>query len=660
MSILLVAMLIPLFVLDIVAGCVASGFVLIYLIFALYYFRYYRDQVVNDLVDFAANYSSIQRDLLKTMDVPYGLCDDNGQIQWMNNRMKNLFSDVDKSGSNIFLIFNGISHTSFPTDDDEEVTTRVVYNNGNYRLTLKKMEFGDSFDGLDEEFVMDNNMYALYMYDETEILTVRKELENNRVVAGLIYMDNYEEALEDLEDVRKSLLIALVDRRITQYFAKYDCILKKLEKDKYLFVMANKYMEDIREKKFSILDETKAVNIGNDMAITISIGVGLNGDTFAQNYEYARMAMDLALGRGGDQVVIKDHNKVEYFGGKSHSMEKSTRVKARVKAHALRELIESKDKVIIMGHHLSDVDCIGAAIGVYRAATISGKKAHIVLDTVIESIKPLIDRFNESTDYADDLFIKSEKALDLMDDNTILCVVDVNRPVMTECPELLKKAKNVVILDHHRQTNEKIENAVLSYIEPYASSAAEMVAEVLQYYADDIKLKSVEADAMYAGIVVDTDHFKSKTGIRTFEASAFLRRNGADVTRVRKMFREDMNDYKVRATAINNAKVFMDNFAISVCAGETTESINVVAAQTANELLNIRGVQASFVLCELEGKVFISARSIDEVNVQIVMEKLGGGGHMSIAGAQVKDKSLNEVYELLVNTVEDMRTTGAI
>ncbi len=659
MSVLLLIMLVPVYAVSVTAGFISTGFVVIYLIAAFYFARYYKNRLSADLVDFASKYNGIQKNLLLDMDVPYGICDDSGNIVWMNHLMRKLFAAWEHE-CNIFSIFGNITGSSFPTDDDEEVVTRVVYSDGNYRLTLKKMEFSSAFEGLDGDFAIAHQMYAVYMYDETEILTARRELENNRLVAGLIYMDNYEEALENLEDVRKSLLIALVDRKITQYFAKYNCILKKLEKDKYLFVMAYQYINDIREKKFSILEETKAVNIGNEMSITISIGVGLHGDSFAQNYEYARMAIDLALGRGGDQVVLKDHNKVEYFGGKSPSMEKSTRVKARVKAHALKELIESREKVLIMGHHLSDVDCIGAAVGIYRATCISGKKPYIVLDTIIESIRPLIDRFNESPDYPDDMFIKKDRAMELLDDSTVVCVVDVNRPGMTECPELLKRAKSVVILDHHRQTNEKIENAVLSYIEPYASSASEMVAEVLQYYADEIKIKAVEADAMYAGIVVDTDHFNSKTGIRTFEASAFLRRNGADITRVRKMFRENMQDYKVRANSINGAEVFMDSFAISTCKGDTTESINVVAAQTANELLNIKGIQASFVLCELEDKIYVSARSIDEVNVQIVMEKLGGGGHMNIAGAQVKDKTIEETKALIMETVKEMRESGAI
>lgn len=657
----LVILLIPLmYAMNLYAGIAASVFGLIYLSCAIYFYMYYRKHVARELVNFASEYAPAQKRILDQMDMPYGLCDAHGRILWKNQFLTEILGEDAGKDPMLHVLMPEVTKQSYPEDEAEHVTN-VLYRGRNYRLSLKKMHFEEHLEGfVKDSDLTEGGLYSLCFYDETEILHYQKELEDNQLVAGLIYMDNYEEALEDLEDVRKSLLIALVDRKITQYFSRYQCILKKLEKDKYLFVVAWKYLEDMRNRKFSLLEETKAVNIGNDMAITVSVGIGIHGDSFSQSYEYARTAIDLALGRGGDQVVLKDKNNVEYFGGKSHSMEKTTRVKARVKAHALRELIESKEKVLVMGHHLSDVDSIGAAIGIYRATSISGKKAHIVLDTVIGSIKPLLERFKESTDYDDDLFITGERAKELVDDNTVVVVVDVNRPNMTECPELLKRTRNVVILDHHRQTSERIDNAVLSYVEPYASSACEMVAEILQYYEDGIRIKNLEADAMYAGIVIDTDHFKNKTGIRTFEAAAFLRRNGADVTRVRKMFRDDMQDYKIRANAIHEAEIFMDTFAISSCTGESSESLNVVAAQAANELLNIRGIQASFVLAEFENKIYISARSIDEVNVQIVMEKLGGGGHMSIAGAQVPNKTIAEVRQMLKDTIAEMRESGAI
>ena len=302
------------------------------------------------------------------------------------------------------------------------------------------------------------------------------------------------------------------------------------------------------------------------------------------------------------------------------------------------------------------MDCIGAAIGIYRAAKTSGKKANIVVNNVSSSVKPLMERFYSNPDYEEDLFINNEMALERMDANTLLVVVDTNRPSYTECPELLKKAQNIVVLDHHRQTREVIDNAVLSYVEPYASSTCEMVAEILQYYSEDLKIKSIDADAIYAGIVIDTNNFMNKTGVRTFEAAAFLRRNGADVTRVRKLFRDNMSDYKAKAEAIRNAEVFEKYYAISICPSDTSDNPTVIGAQAANELLGIRGIKASFVLTEFNGQIYISARSIDEVNVQIIMERLGGGGHMSVAGAQLKDISAKEAEKRLKDTITEMES----
>ena len=385
----------------------------------------------------------------------------------------------------------------------------------------------------------------------------------------------------------------------------------------------------------------------------------MNGDTYSQNYDYARTAIDMALGRGGDQAVVKCGQKIQYYGGKAQQLEKTTRVKARVKAHALRELLETKDCLLIMGHKIGDIDCFGAAIGMYRIAAALNKKAHIVINEVTSSVRPMMERF-ETGDYPKDLFLTGSEAADIVDNNTALVVVDVNRPSITEEPDLLKLVKTIVVIDHHRQSSEIITNATLSYVEPYASSACELVAEILQYVADSIRIKSPEADAMYAGIVIDTNNFTNQAGVRTFEAAAFLRRNGADVTRVRKLFRDSMEDYKARAEAVRQAEVYKKCFAISVCPAEGVESPTVVGAQAANELLDIVGMKASVVLTPYEGKIYISARSIDEVNVQVMMEKLGGGGHRTIAGAQLPGATVEEAKEKVKGVIDMMLEKGEI
>jgi len=419
-------------------------------------------------------------------------------------------------------------------------------------------------------------------------------------------------------------------------------------------------MPRLEAERFSLLEEVKTVNIGNEMAVTLSIGIGMNGDTYTQNYEYARIAIDMALGRGGDQAVVKNGGKILYFGGKSQQLEKTTRVKARVKAHALRELLETKDRLLIMGHKIGDIDSFGAAIGMYRIAVALNKKAYIVINEVTSSVRPMMDRFTGNSDYPKDLFVTGAEAAELADPSTALVVVDVNRPSYTEEPELLELVKTIVVIDHHRQSSEVISNATLSYVEPYASSACELVAEILQYVADSIRIKSPEADAMYAGIVIDTNNFTNQAGVRTFEAAAFLRRNGADVTRVRKLFRDKMEDYKARAEAVRQAEVFEGAFAISVCPAEGVESPTIAGAQAANELLDIIGIKASVVLTPYEGKIFVSARSIDEVNVQVMMEKLGGGGHRTIAGAQLTGMTVEEAKNKVKEVILAMKEKGEI
>ena len=506
----------------------------------------------------------------------------------------------------------------------------------------------------------DECIIAVYFYDETEIKRLVKENVEQRMVTGLIYIDNYEEALESVEDVRKSLLAALIERKLNQFVQGMEGIVKKLEKDKFFIAFKYKYLEALQADKFSVLDEVKTVNIGNDMAMTISIGLGIGGETYAQNNDYARTAMDLALGRGGDQAVVKDSDRIYYYGGKSKQVEKNTRVKARVKAHALREMVAPREKVLIMGHQIGDIDSFGASIGIYRAMKSLGKKSHIVINEITASLRPMVERFYSDTEYEEDLFINSEEAINVVTKDTVVVVVDVNRPSRTECPEILSMCKAVVVLDHHRQTGEVVENAVLSYIEPFASSSCEMVTEILQYIQDGIRLKPAEADALYGGIMIDTNNFSQKTGVRTFEAAAFLRRNGADITRVRKIFRDDIKEYKVRATAVSKAEIFLDKFAISEVNSEGIESPTVVCAQTANELLNITGVDASFAMTYYNDKIFISARSIDNINVQLIMERIGGGGHMNIAGAQLEDMTMAEAKEMLIDTVKTMVEEGDV
>lgn len=643
------------------AGAIATGFIAVYLAVAVMLYFHKRPSILNELISFATQYGQVQKNLLRNFAIPYALLDADGKLLWMNDEFMTITGKDHRYRKAVGNIFPELTPDKFPLENEIR-DLDVFYNQHDYRINLRRVEIREMLEASDivEVSEMRSYLISLYMFDETELNTYIRRNEEEQLVTGLLYLDNYEEALESIEEVRSSLLIALIDRKINKYFSSIDGVVKKLEKDKYFLVMRRKTLEILKQKKFNILEEVKTVNIGNEMAVTISIGIGMNADTYAHTSEYARIAMELALGRGGDQVVIKDGNNITYFGGKSQMMEKSTRVKARVKAHALKEFMSSKDKVVVMGHKITDVDSFGAAIGIYRAAKTLDKKAYIVINTPTPSIRLLMDGFLHNQDYDSRMFVNSHEAKELVDDNTVVVVVDVNRPSYTECEDLLSMTRTIVVLDHHRQGKDVIQNAVLSYIEPYASSACEMVAEILQYFADGIRIRNIEADSIYAGIMIDTNNFMTKTGVRTFEAAAFLRRCGADVTRVRKMFRENVEDYRAKGEAIRNAELFRNYYAISVCPGEGLESPTVVGAQAANELLNVVGVKASFVLTEYRNTIYISARSIDEVNVQIIMERLGGGGHLNIAGAQLEHYSISEAKDTLKQTLQKMIDEGDI
>lgn len=665
LSTLLILMNISIYLIDNKAGTVMMGFLAVYIIISLILFLVKRNIIIGELVRYAADYGQVQKQLLKEMALPYGVLDCEGRMLWGNNEFLDIIENEKAAKHSITNVFPEITDNLLPKEM-QDIVVKVTRNNNYYKVILRKIvafDFSDNYEwNLFENSTKDNSnsLIAIYIYDETENRTLAKENYEQKLITGLLYIDNYEEALESIDEVRRSLLIALVDRKINKYMQSMDAIVKKLEKDKYIFMFKQKYLTQLQNNKFSLLEEVRAVNIGNDMSVTISMGVGVNPDSYLASYDYARAAIDLALGRGGDQAVVKDGEKLLYYGGKSIQVEKSTRVKARVKAHALKELVEAKDKVVIMGHAIGDVDSFGAAIGIYRIAKTLNKKTHIVINEITSSVRPLMSRFLNNSDYEEDLFLRSEQAMTVVDNNTLLVIVDVNRPNYTECKELLNLTKTIVILDHHRQSGEAIENAVLSYIEPYASSSCEMVAEVLQYIGEGLRLRQVEADAMYAGVMIDTNNFLTKTGVRTFEAAAFLRRSGADATRIRKLFRSDMDEYKTKAEAISATEVFLKHYAITTCASEGINSPTVLGAQVANELLNINNIKASFVLTEFNGKIYVSARSIDEVNVQVIMEKLGGGGHMSVAGAQFSNCTMADAIKNVKQILSFMTQEGDI
>ncbi len=721
LSLSLIGLTIAMFAVSHRAGLICLAFTAVYYLIIILIYVYYKPRILQALIGFAGNYGSVQAQLLKTLEIPTAIVDWEGNMLWMNDRLCEITGKTGWYHKEIETIFPYLTKPVFPVNAELK-DIDLSYGEKQYRAHIQKVVLDnvtkdsmliapdddelDDFQDLKEDIWSDNArafsegytqdisgesgsdpdgrsgwnddssdsvrrrerqshsakrwIYMIYFIDETELTDLRRENREEKSVVALVYLDNYEEAMDNVDEVHSSLMNVLVDREINKYSLAHHALNKKLEKDKYLLIMNQKSLGEVEEDHFSLLEEVKTINIGNDTVMTISIGVGIGGTDYNQNYEYARSAIEMALGRGGDQAVLNREGQMKFFGGKSQSGERHTRVKARVKAQAMREIMESKERVLTMGHKITDMDSLGAAVGIYRAAKTLGKPVWIVIGDDSPSIRNWLELLRESRDYEEDIFISHEKAIELCDDDTALIVVDTARKTMVECEELLSRTKTIVVLDHHRQSTEQIQNAALSYIEPGASSACEMVAEVLQYFEENVRLKSLEADCLYAGIIIDTNNFVAKTGARTFEAAAYLRRTGADVTRVRKMLRDDMDSYKARAEAVRHAESFMGCYAISILPSEGLDSPNVVGAQAANELLNIVGVKASFVVTDYNHKAFISARAIDEINVQIIMERLGGGGHMNIAGAQLQDVTCEEAVIRIKEILRSMTEAGEI
>lgn len=651
------------FITDQNAGAIMFGGILIYGIIIVMLYLKSKNTILEDMVHFADEYGLLQNDMMKDLNVPYVVLQDDGKILWANDEFKGLVGVRGGKDTYLSKYIPELNRGAFPKEENMTTSMEVSYNERDFRAEVRCISLKD-FTGADNLLKLPpdrERILAIQFFETTEINEYIRRIDEQRLVAGLLYIDNFEEVIQSVEEVRQSLLAALIERKISQTIANRNGIVKKLEKDKFIVVLSKVEFEQIISEKFPLLEEVKTINVGNKVPATLSMGFGLSKDTYITGYNYARVAIDLALARGGDQVAVKSADGIDYYGGKSEKMSKNTRVKARVKAEALREFMENKERVIVMGHKIPDVDCLGAAIGIACAAKTMDKKVHIVVNEVSAALRPVYEAVKSWEGCPEDLFINSRVAEELAEeDDSMVVVVDTNRPRMTECESLLKLSKLIVVLDHHRQSEDVIENAMLSYIEPYASSACEMVAEVLQYFDDDLELDPMEANCLYAGIIIDTNNFMTRAGVRTFEAAAYLRRQGADITYVRKVLRDDIDAYRAKSAILSSTEIYHKMYAIAVGENLKVESPTIVGAQAANELLNIDGVKGSFVLTVYNGKIYVSARAIDEVNVQIIMERLGGGGHINAAGAQMNHTDLDKAVEILKEVIDLMIEEGDI
>ena len=607
-----------------------------------------RDELTRHIQDLTVNVDSTVKSSLVNSPFPLILMETSGNIIWKSSKFVTEFANTDIAGVVRGLakeIKLDILESKFNKEEikNQSIEREITIGKKTYKVLG---EYVKSKKKKQNEYMM-----TLYFLDNTEKLNLEQELKDKENCIGIITIDNYEEMVQMLPDEKKSLILAEIEKNIYDWTANIGGLLVKTDRKTYMYFFNQKELENLKENKFDILDKVKEIDTDETVSLTLSIAVSNEGETNSDKYKSAQTAMDIVLGRGGDQAVIRENEKYTFFGGRTLEVEKRTKVKARTVARALEQIIlESKD-VMIMGHINADIDCMGSSLGIYRLAKDLGKEAYIVNNTTGETISSFIEALKEEKEYNDVLLNKSE-ALNKISEETLLVVVDTHKKSYVEVPELLEKTNKIVIIDHHRRSPDFIENAILSFHEVYASSAAELVTEILQYVETKVSLTTIETEGLYAGIMMDTKNFTFKTGVRTFEAAAYLRKKGVDILRVKKWFQSNLENYNLIAEIVRNAEIVKESIAISIYEKED-KNANLICAKAADELLTIGNITASFVLGQMENKICISGRSIGDINVQVILEKLGGGGHITLAGAQLENMTIDEAKQELINKIEE-------
>ena len=605
-----------------------------------------KSEISEQLQDLTLTVDSAAKSSLINSPFPLVILETNGNIVWKSSKFVTEFADIDMD--------NYIDDLIIDIKDEIEKS-----DNKKRKSVIRQIQIGKKTYTVQGEFAKSKKyerkkspeyMMILYFIDETEKVKLKQENEDKKICVGIIMIDNYEEVTQRVDAEQKTQLMAKVESTIYDWVNETNGILVKADRDTYVYVFEQKNLEKIKEEKFAILDSIKNLVRKDKIQLTLSIAISNEGDTERDVYKSASAAMDVILGRGGDQAVIRQNGKYLFFGGKVEEVEKRTKVKARIVAHALEELIKENDKIMIMGHTNPDIDAIGSALGIYRIAKTLEKEAKIVANVETPSIK---DLYESIKDQYQEVFISSETALAQVDSGTLIIVVDTHKKTYVESPELLTKTNKIVIIDHHRRSADFIDNSILTFQEVYASSAAELVTEIIQYTQNEVELSEVEAEALYAGIMMDTKNFTFKTGVRTFEAAAYLRRCGVDIIKVKKWFQSDLESYNTISEIVRKAEIVRDSIGISIYDVQEKET-SLICAKAADELLTIGNITASFVLGLMEdGKVCKSGRSIGDVNVQMILEKLGGGGHITLAGAQLENVTIDEAKQELISKINE-------
>ena len=608
-----------------------------------------KSEISEQLQDLTLTVDSAAKSSLINSPFPLVILETNGNIVWKSSKFVTEFADIDMD--------NYIDDLIIDIKDEIEKS-----DNKKRKSVIRQIQIGKKTYTVQGEFAKSKKyerkkspeyMMILYFIDETEKVKLKQENEDKKICVGIIMIDNYEEVTQRVDAEQKTQLMAKVESTIYDWVNETNGILVKADRDTYVYVFEQKNLEKIKEEKFAILDSIKNLVRKDKIQLTLSIAISNEGDTERDVYKSASAAMDVILGRGGDQAVIRQNGKYLFFGGKVEEVEKRTKVKARIVAHALEELIKENDKIMIMGHTNPDIDAIGSALGIYRIAKTLEKEAKIVANVETPSIK---DLYESIKDQYQEVFISSETALAQVDSGTLIIVVDTHKKTYVESPELLTKTNKIVIIDHHRRSADFIDNSILTFQEVYASSAAELVTEIIQYTQNEVELSEVEAEALYAGIMMDTKNFTFKTGVRTFEAAAYLRRCGVDIIKVKKWFQSDLQSFNIIADIVKSAEIVNESIAIAIYDKEKAKDVSLICAKAADELLTINDVTASFVLGNTGDKICISGRSIGDINVQVILEKLGGGGHITLAGAQVEGMTMEEAKQELIIRINEYFT----
>lgn len=608
-----------------------------------------KSEISETLQDLTLTVDSAAKTSLINSPFPLIIMETDGNIIWKSSKFNSEFMDLDiNSYMNDLSIELRSDIESREDKKNRDIVRQITIGNRIYKIIGRYVDFKNK--DRDKKGKKEY-MIILHFIDDTENVKLQKEYKDSKSCVGIIMVDNYEETIRGLDASEKPIVTAEIDKKMYDWASLTNGVLIKSDRDRYVYLFEQRYLETLKEDKFSILDKIKEIDTKEKVQFTLSIAVSNEGLTDKQKYESAQGAMDVVLGRGGDQAVIRENEIYKFFGGRAEEVEKRTKVKARVVAHALENLIKESKKVMIMGHNNPDMDSIGSCMGIYRLAKTLDTNAYIVSSEDVPALKAFNRELDKDSEY-EDVIINKEVAMENVDEETLLVVVDTHKVNYVDAPELLKEVKKIVIVDHHRRSADYIENATLMFQEVYASSAAELVTELLQYAETKINLKTIEAESLYAGIMMDTKNFTFKTGVRTFEAAAYLRRCGVDIIRVKKWFQSDLKSFNTIADIVKRADIVNTTIAISIY-DKTSKEASLICAKAADELLTISDITASFVLGNTGEKICISGRSIGDINVQVILEKLGGGGHITLAGAQVEGMTIEETKQELINRINE-------